>query len=405
MLGIEIRTAYDGIDASQMIIATYYMEVGVHEDVIKRIKSIARFVYPGAWLEPLGATPTAWEKHSARIISIYETPPNEISVPRDVSSRHFIFQLGIPIINVDKSLATLLTTVAGEILAYGNIKLLDLYFPDSYIQRFPGPKFGIEGIRQRLKVFNRPLLLAIMKPSQGYTPQTGANAFREAAIGGADIIKDEELLSNPDYCPRVERIKLYIQAERQAYEATGEHTLYAVNITDQPHKLLDNALEAVELGANALMLNYLQVGLDAARIVCEDPRIQVPILGHNSGATSLFASSHTGMSSTLISAKLPRLCGVDMGIVLSGLGSFPGLQDRCLLLARELLSPLKHIHPILPLVASGVTTDLVASMIQMYGTDIALGAGTTIFGYQNGATHGAKALRDAIDEAIKQLTH
>jgi 2,3-diketo-5-methylthiopentyl-1-phosphate enolase len=221
-------------------------------------------------------------------------------------------------------------------------------------------------------------------------------------VGGADIIKDEELLSNPAYCPRTERIRQYMQAERQAYEQTGEHTLYAVNITDQPHKLLENALEAISLGANALMINYLQVGLDAARVVCEDARIQVPILGHNSGATSLFSSTHSGISSTLISAKLPRMCGLDMGIVLSGLGSFPGLQDRCLLMAREQLSPLRHIRPTLPLIASGVTSSHIGSIVRTYGTDIALGAGSTIFGCADGITAGARALRMAITAAVDE---
>jgi 2,3-diketo-5-methylthiopentyl-1-phosphate enolase len=378
------------------------MQTGAGDDVLERIRSVGRIIYPGAWLEPQGATAQARENHSAHILGIYETPPYELRLPAETQQRHVIFQLAVPLVNVDTSIATLLTTVAGEILAFGGLKLVDLYFPPNFTERFAGPKFGVAGIRRLLKVEKRPLLLAIMKPSQGYTAETGANAFREAAIGGADVIKDEELLSDPPYCRRTDRVRLYLQAEKQAFEETGEHTLYAVNITDQPHKLLENALQAVELGANALMLNYLQVGLDAARAVTDDPRITVPVLGHNSGSTTMFASPDTGVSSTLISAKLPRLCGIDMGIVLSGLGSFPGLPERCLLMAREMLSPLREIAPTLPLIASGVTTDLIPSIVRQYGTDIGIGAGTTIFGYSDGATAGAQALRAAIDRAITE---
>ena len=70
---------------------------------------------------------------------------------------------------MDTSIATLMTTVAGEILAFGDLKLIDLYFPPSFTKRFTGPKFGVAGIRRLLNLKNRPLLLAIMKPSQGYT--------------------------------------------------------------------------------------------------------------------------------------------------------------------------------------------------------------------------------------------
>src|SRR5690606_6726780 len=114
-----------------------------------------------------------------------------------------------------------------------------------------------------------------------------------------------------------------MEMERRAFEETGEHTLYAVNITDQPERLLENALEAIEFGANALMVNFFQVGLDATRRLCEDPLVTVPVLGHNTGSFSLYSNPHSGMSITLSNAKLPRLVGVDMGILLIQGGSYP----------------------------------------------------------------------------------
>jgi 2,3-diketo-5-methylthiopentyl-1-phosphate enolase len=396
VLDPNMRYSFNSIVHEDMIVATYFMEIDKGSDVISRIRKVASLIYPGTWVEVANDAEKAWDKHAARIVSIYETPPYEIEVSSDVQKRQLIAQLAIPLANVDQNLPSLLTSVAGEIQAYGNIKLIDLYLPHSYAEHFSGPKFGVKGIREVLNVQERPLLLAIMKPSQGYTPEEGASLFFGAAVGGVDVIKDEELLSDPGYCRRTERVKLYMAAERQAFEETGEHTLYAVNVTDRVDRLLPNATQAIELGANALMVNYMQVGLDATRMLCEDARIAVPVLGHSSGSTSIFAATHTGMSMPLINGKLPRLCGIDMGIVLSGRGSFPVLKERCLLLVREMLSPFHNVRPVLPIIASGITPGRAGELIREYGSDIALGSGSCIFGHPQGPAAGARAFRQAI---------
>ncbi len=395
---IELHGSLDGIDPADVIIATYFVEIDGGGDILARVRKVSSLIYPGAWTET-ASDPQAWETHAARIHGIYETPPYEIHLPAGTERRRFVVQLAVPLADVDTTLASLLATVAGEMLAYGDVKLLDLSLPKAYLQHFQGPRFGVEGIREFLGVAERPLVLAIVKPSQGYAPETGASIFFEAARGGADIVKDEELLSDPAYCKRARRVELYMQAEKHAFEETGEHTLYAVNITDRPDRLLPNALEAIELGANALMVNYMHVGLDAARTLCEDPRVTVPILGHNSGAFSFYASPSSGVSAPLINGKLPRLCGMDMGIVLSGRGGFPALQERCFLLARQMLSPLHGVRPTLPIIASGITPGQVGKLIAQYGRDIALGAGSAVFGHPQGPAAGTRAFRQAIQSA------
>ena len=44
-------------------------------------------------------------------------------------------------------------------------------------------------------------------------------------LGGIDLIKDDELLGNPSYCPLTERIRAYNQASRAAFEETGKETI------------------------------------------------------------------------------------------------------------------------------------------------------------------------------------
>lgn len=396
MLSPQMDYPFDGIEHEEVVIATYFMEVSAGEDVLMRLRELSALFYPGTWTEVMGISPEKQKRHTASILGVYETPPYELEVPPDIPTRHFIVQIAIPLQDVGDSLTALLTQAAGEIVAYGGIKLLDLYLPRAYTAAFKGPKFGLQGIRDLLGVHDRPLLLAIFKPSRGYSPQEGAAIFYEAAVGGADIVKDDELLTDPSYCRRVERVRLYAQAAQRAFEETGERTLYAVNITDRPDRLLPNALEALELGANALMISYLQVGLDATRLVCEDAGITLPILGHNSGATSFYAGTHAGMSAVLANAKLPRLAGVDMAIVLSGQGSYPMLRERCLLVARELRGPFHHLRATLPIIASGIVPGCVDKLCADFGWDVALASGSSLFGHPAGARAGARAFRQAI---------
>ena len=77
------------------------------------------------------------------------------------------------------------------------LKWIDVAFPKKYIEQFQGPKFGVEGLREKLGVYDRPLLNAMIKPNIGWTPEEGAELFYEAAKGGVDIIKDDELMAHP----------------------------------------------------------------------------------------------------------------------------------------------------------------------------------------------------------------
>jgi 2,3-diketo-5-methylthiopentyl-1-phosphate enolase len=79
------------------------------------------------------------------------------------------------------------------------------------------------------------------------------------------MIKDDELIADMKYNLAVPRVKAYMEKERQVYEETGEHTLYAVNITDRLPRMFDLAKEVVAAGANCIMVNYLAVGSEAMR--------------------------------------------------------------------------------------------------------------------------------------------
>jgi len=243
----------------------------------------------------------------------------------------------------------------------------------------------------------------MIKPCTGYTPEVGVELFRAAALGGCDIIKDDELLANASFNKVQARVKLYMEAERQVYEETGEHTLYTVNVTDEVPQVFENARRAVELGCNAIMVNYLATGFPVLRALAEDPAIDVPILGHMDVAGAYYMSPYHGVSSHLVLGKLPRLAGADIVVFPAPYGKAPVLKDRFVQVARNLAFPLYQIKPTFPMASGGITPSMVPKVIQDLGPDIVIGSGGGIHAHPDGPIAGGKAFRQAIEAAMQGI--
>jgi 2,3-diketo-5-methylthiopentyl-1-phosphate enolase len=295
----------------------------------------------------------------------------------------------------------LLTTVVGNISMGGRVKVLDIRFPEKYVAGFQGPRFGIQGVRQLLAVKGRPLLNNMIKPCTGYPPEVGVELFRAAARGGCDIVKDDELIANASFNEVQARVKLYMEAERQVYEETGEHTLYTVNVTDEVPKVFDNAHRAVELGCNGIMVNYLATGFPVLRALAEDPTINVPILAHMDVAGALYASEWHGLSSHLVLGKLPRLAGADVVVHPAPYGKAPVLSDKFQRVAQNLTFPLYHLRPAFPMPSGGITPQMVPNVIKDLGPDIVIGSGGGIHAHPQGPVAGARAFRQAIEATLQ----
>jgi len=98
-----------------------------------------------------------------------------------------------------RNIPQILSSIAGNIFgmkALKNLRLNDVDFSSSMIRSFKGPAFGITSIRKLLKVKERPLIGTIIKPKLGLNEKEHAKVAYEAWIGGCDIVKDDENLSN-----------------------------------------------------------------------------------------------------------------------------------------------------------------------------------------------------------------
>lgn len=394
----------EALEPDRFVIATYYCGTPVRTNALKFGAALAIEQTCGTWLKVPGETPEVRERSIGRVSGVYETPAYQISVPEDIKERHFIIRIAYPASNFGTSFAMLLSTVIGNISSSGKVKLLDLEFPKSYLSEFKGPKFGIQGIRDLLGVYDRPLLNNMIKPCTGLDPQKTAELAYEAAVGGVDIIKDDELVSNPPHCPLIDRVKAVMPAIQEADQIKGEKTLYAFNITDRTENLKKNAMAVLENGGNALLVNYNTIGLDAARMLADDPDINVPILAHSDYTGAVYESPWSGLSINLIGATLPRLAGLDMIIALSPYGKFPMTMDSFLSSGYKMIQPLGHIKPVFSMPGGGTTQGHIEDIIQKFGIDVMIAAGGAIHGHPMGPAAGARAFRQGIDAVMAGKT-
>jgi 2,3-diketo-5-methylthiopentyl-1-phosphate enolase len=402
ILGLPISLP-DGVDYDDYVIGTYLVSYSAALPIPIIAPMLAVEQSTGTWVPVPGETVDVRCQHIAKVIGVYEVPDYEFAVPPNLQTRQWFVQVAYPEVNIGEQIPMLLTTVVGNISMGGDIKLVDIRFPKKYVAGFKGPKFGIEGIRKILGVKKRPLLNNMIKPCTGYRLKVGAELFRKAALGGCDIIKDDELIADASFNSVVGRVKRYMQIEKQVYEEKGEHTLYTVNVTDKIPKVFENARRAVELGCNALMINYLAVGFPVMQALADDPAINVPILAHMDVAGALYMSPWHGLSSHLVLGKLPRLAGADIVVVPAPYGKAPVIDYKFRNVARNLAFPLYNLKPTFPMASGGITPSMVPTVMAALGNDIVIGSGGGIHAHPKGPVAGGKAFRQAIDATMKGI--
>jgi 2,3-diketo-5-methylthiopentyl-1-phosphate enolase len=393
----------DGVEYDDYVIGTYLVSYPAALPIPIIAPMLAVEQSTGTWLPVPGETLDVRCRHVAKVIGVYEVPDYESTVPANLQTRQWFVQVAYPEVNIGGQIPMLLTTVVGNISMGGDIKLVDIRLPKKYVASFKGPKFGIEGVRKILGVPKRPLLNNMVKPCTGYRLKVGAELFRKAALGGCDIVKDDELIADASFNSVAGRVKRYMEIEKQVYEEKGEHTLYTVNITDKIPKVFENARRAVELGCNALMINYLAVGLPVMQALAEDPAINVPILAHMDVAGAMYMSPWHGLSSHLVLGKLPRLAGADIVVIPAPYGKAPVIDYKFRNVARNLTFPLYHLKPSFPMASGGITPSMVPAVMQALGNDVVIGSGGGIHAHPKGPIAGGKAFRQAIDAAMRGI--
>lgn len=379
------------------VVATYALDLPADADALARMTAFAVGQTIGTWLPVPGITDEMRARHEARVLGVLSVPPIDVG---DAPERlGYLVRIALPTINVGDSIPMLLTTLLGNDSSTSvEAKLVDVELPDSLAHALAGPKLGVEGLRALTGVQGRPLLLNMIKPCAGLTPEAARDIFRETALGGIDLIKDDELIANPPYSPVVERVRLFTAAAKEAAGETGIETVYVPNVTDRPDRMLDTARRAVDAGARAVMVTYATAGYGSLEALAEG--VDVPVLGHFAGAAPFFEGPATGMSAPLAMGLLPRMAGADMALVQTPYGGGSIRRLSYVRTAHQMLLPRPGLKPTMPIIGGGVHPGTVDRYVTDLGVDTILGAGGAIQGHPGGAAAGVRAMRQAIDARV-----
>jgi len=297
--------------------------------------------------------------------------------------------------NFGPKLPNILTAALGEGAFYSpgiaTIKLIDIEFPDNFLRHFEGPKFGIQGLRDILEVYDRPIFFGVVKPNIGLSPDDFAELAYQSWLGGLDIAKDDEMLSDVPWSPLRERAEKAGMARLKAEEVTGEKKIYLANITDEVDQLINLHDIAVEGGANALMVNGMTTGLSAIRMLRKHTR--APLVAHFDFIAPLTHISYFGVHAKVMT-KLQRLAGFDV-IIFPGFGArMKTPDDEVLQSVQECLKPWGHIKPALPVPAGSQWAASTALLYERLKTiDFGIVPGRAVFAHPMGPKGGAASLR------------
>ena len=314
--------------------------------------------------------------------------------------------LSWPLDNLGPSLPNLITTIAGnlfELQPLSGIRLKDLRLPSAFSSNYAGPKFGCEGTRKLMGIYERPLIGTIIKPSVGLSAKETGMLVSQLCAGGIDFIKDDELQANGPSCPFEDRVIEVMRAVNNAADKMGHKVMVAFNLTGEIDEMRRRHDFVHKQGGTCVMVNLMAAGM--AGMIALGHHTNLPIHAHRAGWGALTREPMLGWAYPAWS-KLWRLAGADHMHV-SGLDNkFTEPNESVIESARSLNDPLFSHAPMsaLPVFSSGQTVRQAAATLEAVGSsDLLVAAGGGIVAHPSGVAAGVKAMRQAYDAAMQKV--
>jgi ribulose-bisphosphate carboxylase large chain len=307
----------------------------------------------------------------------------------------------------------LLSGIAGNIFgmkALKNLRLIDVSLPPGYIAHFRGPHFGMDGIRDMMKVYGRPLTGAVPKPKIGFSAAEHAQIGFETWMGGFDFVKDDENLTSTSFNRFDDRVAMLATMRDKAEQATGDQKSAFINITADTETMKKRADLLAEFGWNYAMIDVVVSGTAAVMTLrdhCSD--LGLAIHAHRAMHAAFDRNPKHGISMQFL-AKMMRLIGVSQIHTGTAVGKLVGSGEEVTLLA-DMLREKKtkgvehlaldqewgHIRSAFPVSSGGLHPGLVPDVLDLYGTDLVLLVSGGIHGHPMGTRAGATATMQAIE--------
>lgn len=292
-----------------------------------------------------------------------------------------------------------LNTLFGNISLKNNIRIVDFALPDSFLNKFSGPNYGIEGLRRLIGIFNRPLAATALKPmgSDAASLAAMAEAF---ALGGGDIIKDDHGLADHSFCPFEERVCRCQEAIERANSKTGRKTLYFPNVINSQENMEAQVEFAVKQGIRGVVISPFLVGPDMLRYLAA--KYPLAFMAHPAFTGTHFHNLSHGMKPAVLLGTLFRILGADISVFPNTGGRFFFTTEECRQLSEALKRPFGKLKPAFPAPAGGMNFNNINGMAEQYGQDAIYVIGRALLMQFPDLTESTRKFMGAINRCFQE---
>jgi len=300
------------------------------------------------------------------------------------------------------NMPNIMSSVAGNVFGLKGIaklRLDDIHYPKKLARSFRGPKFGITGVREILKVPKRPFVGTIIKPKLGLVSKDHAEVAYEAWAGGCDVVKDDENLSDQSFNSFRTRMEETFKARDRAEKETGERKVYLANVSAETNEMIRRAEMVRDMGGEYVMIDILTCGNSGFQTLREQD-LGLAIHAHRAGHAAFTSDPKHGISMKVI-AKNTRLIGADQLHVGTAVGKMKETKEEVLANVDALTSGMHGIKPVLPVASGGLHPGMIPALVDIFGNDVVIQAGGGVHGHPDGTRAGATAMRQAL-EAVEE---
>jgi len=277
---------------------------------------------------------------------------------------HFRVQLDLSVATTGFETGQLMNMLFGNCSLQEDVQLVDVRLPPSLRRAFSGPRFGLQGIRQRLGIPTRALTCTALKP-QGLSPAELATLCATFARGGLDVIKDDHGIADQAFSPFAARVSACQGALAKVARETGHRAVYAPSLSGDPRRLRAQLEVVAGEGVQMVLAAPMLMGLPVFQSLVTDA-LEVPVLAHPALSGAL------RIAPPLFHGKLFRLFGADAVIFPNYGGRFSYSRETCHALVDAARAAWDEIRPALPVPAGGMGVERVPELIAAYGNDVML---------------------------------
>ncbi len=325
---------------------------------------------------------------------IREEVVGQVGAMEPVDGGRFRVDVSFPAALAANRLGALLNLVFGNASIWPDVRLVDVRFPDSFLAAFPGPSFGLAGLRRMLKVEGRPLLATALKPG-GSTDAELAAVAAAFARGGGDVCKDDQNIVDADFAAFKSRVTAVAEAVFAENAKSKRLCLYLPHLSGPQQELEARLKFVLKLGLRGVLVCPAILGLDEVRRLAA--KHAAVYMAHPAFSGAFYADRSHGIEPSLYLGTLMRFLGCDVTVFPNAGGRFGFTRAECRAIAERARAPLGALAPGWPAPGGGMRLDNAAEMRADFGADSMWLVGGSLLMHPGGAEAGARAFRQALE--------